>query len=56
MYFAAKCAQAAGLAIIFVGFVQKFPALMNPKQFLLGAGIFFCGWLIGKASSKSKRP
>ena len=43
-----KGLQAAGLAIILIGFVQRFPQLMNPKLFLLGLGVFMMGWLINR--------
>lgn len=48
MGFIGKFAQAAGLAVILIGFLQRFPALMNPKLFLLGLGVFMLGWLINR--------
>ncbi|MBI4436162.1 MAG: hypothetical protein HY590_01960 [Candidatus Omnitrophica bacterium] len=50
MYYIVKFIQAAGLSIILIGFLQKFPALMSPKVFLLGVGIFMLGWLINRYS------
>jgi hypothetical protein len=46
MYFIAKLAQAAGLGIIAIDFIRKFPYLMNTQ--ILGAGIlvFAFGWVI----------
>ena len=48
MYYLAKLAQLAGLAVIALGFLGKFPALMNPR--LLGVGIllFAFGWIVQK--------
>ena len=54
MYVIAKFAQAAGLAIILIGFIQKFPKVMNPKIFLLGLGLFMAGWLLNRLSEKIK--
>ena len=48
MYVAGKFAQAAGLSMILVGFIGKFPALMDPKLFLLGLGLFWAGWLLNR--------
>jgi hypothetical protein len=44
----AKFVQAAGLAMILIGFIQRFPELMSPKLFLLGLGVFMTGWLMGR--------
>ena len=46
MVFIVKLTQAAGLAIILIGFIQKFPKVMSPKIFLLGLGVFMAGWLL----------
>jgi hypothetical protein len=46
MYYLAKTAQAAGIIVVFSGFILRFPELMNPR--LLGSGVvfFLAGWLI----------
>ena len=46
MYILAKLAQAAGLTIIGVGFVMRFPTLIHPKVFAVGAILFVFGWII----------
>ena len=48
MHFIVKFIQAAGLAIILIGFIQRFPKVMNPKIFLLGLGVFMVGWLLNR--------
>jgi len=48
MYYAAKILQAAGLSIIMIGFIQKFPKLMYPKILVLGIGLFMTGWFINR--------
>ena len=50
MYWIAKFVQAVGLAMILIGFIQRFPQLMSPKIFLLGLGVFMAGWLINRYS------
>ena len=48
MYYAAKGLELLGMCMIAVGFVVKFPKLMDPKL-LLGAIICFgAGWIIEK--------
>ncbi len=46
MYYVAKAAQAAGLAVIAIGFVRKFPNLMSHQELMLGILIFGFGWII----------
>ncbi|MBT3180176.1 MAG: hypothetical protein HOB40_10960 [Candidatus Marinimicrobia bacterium] len=48
MYYAAKGLELLGMTLIGIGFVIKFPSLMDPK--LLSAGIicFAAGWTIEK--------
>ena len=48
MYYIGKLAQAAGLTIILIGFIQRFPNLMDYKTLLLGVAIFLFGWIINK--------
>ncbi len=52
MYYVAKFLQASGLAVILVGFLIKFPKLMDPKWIGLGGVIFFCGWILQNYSLK----
>ena len=50
MYYAAKGLELLGMCMIAVGFIVKFPKLMDPKL-LLGAIICFgAGWIIEKLS------
>ena len=46
MYYAAKALELLGISMIAVGFIIKYPKLMDPKL-LLGALICFgAGWVI----------
>ena len=46
IYYFGKFFQAMGLAVILIGFLQRFPALMNPKWLMAGLILFGCGWLM----------
>ena len=46
MYYIAKFLQAAGLGVILVAFLSRFPHLMDTKIFGFGGLIFFSGWLL----------
>lgn len=46
MYYLAKGLQFAGLLTISVGFMVRFPALMDPKLLIAGILLGACGWLI----------
>lgn len=48
MYYAAKMLELLGMTIIGVGFLIKFPKLMEPKLLLMGIICFASGWLIEK--------
>ena len=48
MYYVAKLFQAAGLTIIVIDFIIKFPQLMNQRIFMLGILLFVSGWLINR--------
>ena len=48
MFYIAKFFQAAGLTVILINFLVKFPALMNPKFLIAGVLLFLIGWLINK--------
>ena len=48
MYFVGKLAQAAGLTIILIDFIRKFPNLMSPKVLGVGVLLFIFGWIINK--------
>jgi hypothetical protein len=52
MYYIAKFLQAGGLAIILVGFLIRFPHLMDTKLLGLGGMIFFGGWLLQNVGLK----
>jgi len=43
MYYVTKLIQATGLTVIFIGFFQTFPELINMKLFGAGALIFTFG-------------
>ena len=46
MYYLAKFTQAAGLTIILIGFLIKFPSLMDFRVFGIGIMFFLFGWII----------
>ena len=48
MYYAAKGLELLGMTLIGIGFIIKFPTLMNPKLLLGGLICFVAGWVIGK--------
>jgi len=48
MYYVAKIIQAGGLTLILIGFLLKFPKLMNPRLFIVGLIIFLAGWISEK--------
>ena len=48
MYYAAKGLEILGMTVIGVGFVIKFPKLMDPKLLLAGIVCFVVWWAIEK--------
>ena len=46
MYYIAKFLQAAGLALILLGFLIRFPHLMDTKLLGLGIVVFCGGWVL----------
>ena len=48
MYYAAKGLEFLGIFMIGVGFIIKFPALMDPKLLFSGILCFGVGWSIEK--------
>tara|TARA_B100001245_G_C22841979_1_gene404794 strand:- start:977 stop:1135 length:159 start_codon:yes stop_codon:yes gene_type:complete len=48
MYYAAKGLELLGIFMIGVGFIVKFPALMDPKLLFAGFLCFGIGWSIEK--------
>ena len=48
MYYIAKSLEFLGLLVMLVGFVIKFPKLMNPYFFMSGLVLFITGWIIDK--------
>jgi len=48
MYYAAKGLELLGMTMIGIGFVVKFPALIDPKLLLGGIICFAAGWVIEK--------
>ena len=48
MYYAAKGLELLGISIIGIGFIIKFPTLMDPKMILAGIICFATGWVTEK--------
>ncbi len=48
MYYAAKGLELLGMSIIAIGFIIKFPRLMDPKMLLAGIICFATGWVTEK--------
>ena len=48
MYYIVKYIEFLGLFIIAIGFVMKFPKLMDFKVFLAGGVVFLIGYLMRK--------
>ncbi|MBL7012940.1 MAG: hypothetical protein ISR83_00840 [Candidatus Marinimicrobia bacterium] len=46
MYYLAKALEVLGMTVIGIGFIIKFPTLMDPKLLLAGGIIFGSGWVI----------
>ncbi len=46
MYWAAKAFQAAGLAIMILGFIRHFPNMMPHNVLLWSIVLFVIGWVI----------
>ncbi len=53
MYYLAKLAQAAGLAVVAVGFLTSFPQVMNRQVLVVGVLFFGVGWMIQKFMIKN---
>jgi len=45
MFYIGKCAQAAGLTIILVGFIKYFPDLMSYRILISGIVLYLFGWV-----------
>ena len=48
MYYVAKFLEFVGLFIISIGFLVKFPLLMDPQFFGFGLIFFLMGWIVEK--------
>ncbi len=48
MYYGAKGLELLGMTMIGVGFIVKFPRLMDPRLLLAGIVFFVVGWVIEK--------
>jgi len=48
MYYAAKSLELLGIFVLAVGFIVKYPHLMDPKLLLAGLICFGSGWAIEK--------
>lgn len=46
LYYFAKFLQATGLGVILIGFLLRFPRLMDTKLLALGGLVFFFGWAL----------
>ena len=53
MFYIAKCLEVIGILIIGIGFIIKFPMLMDPRFFGFGLVFFIMGWIIEKYILKS---
>ena len=53
MYYVAKFLEISGMTIIGIGFIIKFPSLMDPTFLGFGLSLFFMGWIIEKYILKS---
>lgn len=47
-YYLAKILQAAGLTIVLVAFIARFPELMSHNTLMVGLLIFAMGWIMQK--------
>jgi hypothetical protein len=54
MYFIGKFLQAAGLTILLIAWIQKFPNLMSYKTLAIGICTFASGWIITQFLLKNK--
>ena len=52
MYYIAKILQATSLGILGIGFIIKFPKLVDHTTLLISLGFFGLGWIIEKAITK----
>lgn len=46
MYYIAKFLQAAGLTLVLIGFLARFPQLIDMKILGLAALLFIAGWVL----------
>ena len=46
MYYMSKGLEFLGLIVLVIGFIVKFPGLMDPKLFMIGIVCFGAGWII----------
>ena len=52
MYYLAKILQAAGLGLLGIGFVLKFPKLVDHTTLLIALTAFGLGWIVEKVVAK----
>ena len=48
LYYVGKILQALGLGILLIGFIQRFPSLVDYKMFGASVLVFVSGWLIAE--------
>ena len=48
MYYLSKGFQFVGLVVIGIGFISKFPQLMDYKLLGIGSAFFIMGWAVQK--------
>lgn len=46
MYYLAKLLQAAGLTIVLIDFIRRFPNLMSMQILGAGVAVFVLGWFV----------
>jgi hypothetical protein len=56
VYYLTKALQAAGLTIVLIDFIAKFPRLMSHSSLLIGIALFTLGWMIQRFLWKDHRP
>ena len=52
MYYLAKTLQAAGLTVLGIGFILRFPKLVDHKTLLVSLAAFGLGWMIEQKTVK----
>lgn len=48
IYYIGKIFQAAGLTLLLISFLRKFPHLMSYRELFIGIVLFAVGWVINQ--------